>query len=114
MQLYLLKPDFNDFNLKPQERLYFCPGCAVVQGMLGYYPQLRDKLEVIELDFQRPRPVLVELLGEENQSCPVLITDQAAPGFDAVQAANGNWFINKPEAILKYLAMQFKVGFPHP
>lgn len=114
MQLYLLKPDFNDFNLQPQERLYFCPSCATVSGMLGYYPQLRGQIEVIYVDFQRPRPALVELLGEANQSSPVLVLDQPAPEFGSVQAESGKWFINQPEVILEYLSAKFKVGFPHP
>lgn len=114
MQLYLLKPGFNDFNLQPQERIYFCPSCAMVSGMLDYYPQLREQIEVIYVDFQRPRPALAELLGEANQSCPVLVLDQSEPGVDAAQQANGRWFINQPEAILEFLAVRFGVGFPHP
>lgn len=114
MQLYLLKPDFSDIKLKPEQRVYFCPSCATVNGMLSYYPQIREQLEVIYVDFQRPRPALIDLLGEENQSCPVLVVDDTADGMKGVQTANGKYFINDPEAILEFLAQHFQVGFPHP
>jgi hypothetical protein len=53
-RLYLLKPDFLD-----QGKAYFCPGCAQVEGMLSFYPALREKIEVFYTEFPRPRPRLV-------------------------------------------------------
>ena len=68
-RLFLLKPGFMDQGKGP----YFCPGCAMVEGMLSFYPGLRDKIEVNYIDFPRPRPALVAEIGEENQGCPKLI-----------------------------------------
>lgn len=113
-KLFLLKPDFTDAKLLPEGRVYFCPSCAMVNGMLNYYPQLREQLEVIYVDFQRPRPVLIDLLGDENQSCPVLVLDEPDGELPNLQSAKGKWFINEPELILEYLAWRYQVGFPHP
>ena len=68
-RLFLLKPGFMD-----QGRDHTSPpGCVVVEGMLSFYPGFRDKIEVNYIDFPRPRPGLVALIGAENQSCPKLI-----------------------------------------
>ncbi len=67
-RLYLLKPNFLD-----QGKIYFCPGCAQVEGMLSFYPALREKIEVQYIEFPRPRPSLVAEVGEENQGCPKLV-----------------------------------------
>jgi hypothetical protein len=40
-RLYLLNPSFID-----QGKVYFCPGCAQVQGMLSFYPALREKIDL--------------------------------------------------------------------
>lgn len=65
-RLYLLKPQFMDQGKGP----YFCPQLV---GLIAFYPALKRQLEVRWLDFPRPRPELVDLLGQENQSCPVLV-----------------------------------------
>jgi hypothetical protein len=63
-QLYLLKPNFFDKG----KGLFFCPGRAQMVGLLDFYPTLKHRLKVHYIDFSRPRPVLVGLLGEENWS----------------------------------------------
>jgi hypothetical protein len=68
-RLYLLKPQFMDQGKGP----YFCPHCALLVGLMEFYPALTQQLEVRWLDFPRPRAELIDLLGEENQSCPVLV-----------------------------------------
>jgi hypothetical protein len=95
---------------------YFCPGCAQMVGLLEFYPALKSKLEVRWLDFPRPRPELIELLGEENQSCPVLVLC-AAPGPSLarppLQQANGRWFVEGANEIATYLAHAHGIGIPH-
>ena len=111
-RLYLLKPNFMDGNAGP----YFCPGCAQMLGLLEFYPVLKEKLEIRFLDFPRPRAELVQLIGEENQSCPVLVLNQAPSGSAAtfaVQQANGHWFVTGAEEISSYLAATYGTGIPH-
>jgi hypothetical protein len=111
-QLYLIRPDFLDQGKGP----YFCPGCAQMVGLLDYYPTLKQHVDVCLVDFQRPRPVLVKLLGEENQSCPVLILGAKPEGLPAgikVLNANGHYFIDDVTGIANYLAHACSTGIPH-
>lgn len=98
-KLFLLKADFEDKN-RADGKLYFCPECSPIEGLLSYYPRLRNELEIHYLDFNRPRQVLVGLLGEENQSCPVLVLE------------NGS-FINDMNEIVRYLTENHQVGHSH-
>lgn len=109
-RLYLLKPDFID-----QGKTYFCPGCAQIEGMLSFYPALREKIDVRYLAFPRPRPDLVAEIGEENQGCPKLILGGACPippGMTAGEA-KGVRFLSAPLEICRYLAGAYGVGEPH-
>ena len=109
-RLYLLKPNFLD-----QGRIYFCPGCAQVEGMLSFYPALREKIEVFYIDFPRPRPRLVAEIGEDNQGCPKLVLggDCDIPQGVTVAEAKGHRFISAPLDICRYFAGAYGVGEPH-
>ena len=98
-KLFLLKPDFQDID-RSADNNYFCPDCAIIEGLLSYYPRLRNELEVHYVDFVRPRPTIVELIGEANQSCPVLVLEDGR-------------FINKPDDIVRYLTENYQIGQPH-
>jgi hypothetical protein len=111
-RLYLLKPNFTDKGAGP----FFCPGCGRVEGMLSYYPALRDKIEIHHIDFQRPRPALVSELGEEHQGCPKLILGdptRPVPSNVTVNQAKGHRFISDDIGICRYLAKTHGVGEPH-
>lgn len=111
-RLFLLKPHFFDGDKGP----YYCPHCAQLVGLLEFYPALKQQLDVRWLDFPRPRRELVELLGEENQSCPVLVLKDAPEGLPAavpVQQAQGRWFVEGAEEIATYLAHVHGTGRPH-
>ena len=43
---------------------WFCPYSAQVMGMLTYYPQLRETVDVVELPFRKPRHPVVDLLDD--------------------------------------------------
>jgi hypothetical protein len=111
-QLYLLKPDFMDQGTGP----FFCPGCAQVEGMLSFYPVLREKIEVHYIDFQRPRQEIISLIGEENQGAPKLIlgeNNRVIPEGVNIATANSRTFIGGGSEICKYLASAYGVGTPH-
>lgn len=108
--LFLLAPDFTEGGDR-----FFCPGSALVEGMLGFYPQLREQLDVRYIGFPRPRQAVVELLGEAHQGCPVLVLagDSPGPGTLPHGEAGGRRFINDERAICEYLAARFGTGRPH-
>jgi hypothetical protein len=93
--LLLLAPDFATGG-----RRCYCPACATIEGLLGYYPQLRSELDVRYIGFTRPRPDVVELIGAANQGLPALVLANAV-------AAGG------PASIGRYLARRYGIGEPH-
>lgn len=110
-KLFLLKPGFMDEGKGP----YFCPGCVVVEGMLSFYPFLRDEIEVNYIDFQRPRVSLISLIGEEFQTCPKLILGgkHSVPDGMNTGKANENTYISDPLEICLYLGKTYNAGIPH-
>lgn len=116
-QLFLLKARFADPSLGKQGQWYHCPHCARIEGLLSYFPKLRKALDVHYVDFEKPRAVLVAMLGEAHQSCPVLITEEAAAlpymalGFRQHQT---HYFLDRPETIAAYLAEVYQISQEHP
>lgn len=111
-RLFLLKPHFMDGGTGP----YFCPQCAQMAGLMEFYPSLKQQLDVRWLDFPRPRPELIDLLGDENQSCPVLVLKDAPadlPSSLPVQQAKGRRFVEGASEIAAYLAHVHGIGIPH-
>ncbi len=111
--LFLLQCDFIDTQIDQSQKFY-CPHCAMIEGVLHYYPDLRDHLDIRYVDFPRPRKEIIALVGEENQGCPLLITsldNQSANSFSVL----GNMrFTNDTKKIATFFANQFHVGLWHP
>lgn len=110
--LFMLKRAFED----GAGRAYYCPHCAELSGVLAYFPELLYQLDIRYVDFKRPRSDLVELLGEANQNCPVLIL-AGPPPMDATELvtgqANGRYFVNGPRAIANYWSHVHGISRPH-
>lgn len=110
-QLYLLRPGFMNAGIGP----LYCSDSAPVEGVLSFFPDLRKSIDVHYIEFPRPRSVLVEALGEERQSVPVLIL---APGralrkdMPEAKTARGRSFFNDERSIRQYLSLQY--GLPTP
>lgn len=69
--LFLIQP-----NSRPDRPDgWYCPDCAIVEGVLAYYPQLQLAIDVHHVDFPRPRTALIALVGEARQDCPCLLLD---------------------------------------
>jgi hypothetical protein len=110
--LFLLKEDFPDGDGLP----FFCPDCAIITGVLTYFPKLRHKLDVRYVDFPRPRQDVVDLIGPDHQNCPVLVLEKAPP-MDAIGYLNGQYngkyFISGAKAIASYWSYVYQVSRPH-
>jgi DUF3088 family protein len=109
--LFVLRPGFDD-----RGTTYFCPFSAQVVGFLAYYPAIRDTLDVIEIDFAKPRRPLSDLIGEAHQSAPMLVLaadPEAPPPNVTIGHANGRAFVEKTMQILHYLAATRSVPGPH-
>ena len=109
-RLFLLKPDWHDDEGGP----WFCPAGAFIEGVLAFYPALKDQLDIVRLDHPRPRAAVIEQVGEDHQSCPLLVLDGDFdwPGAQ-VSEATGRRFL-QDHAIAPYLAARYGIGRPHP
>jgi hypothetical protein len=108
--LFVLRPGFED-----KGTAYFCPFCAQVIGFLTYYPQVRDTLDIVEIEFPKPRLALVDLLGEAHQGAPMLVLagePTAVPNV-TIGRHEGRAFVEKTIEIMRYLAATRSVPGPH-
>src|SRR5690349_16056831 len=92
--LFVLRPGFLDKGTR-----WFCPYSAQVVGFLDYYPEVRDTLEIVELDFAKPRQPMIDLVGPDHQSAPLLVLHESAePPHDLgipIGEAQGRKFVEK-------------------
>ncbi|HEY5952106.1 MAG TPA: DUF3088 family protein [Kofleriaceae bacterium] len=109
-KLFVLRPSFDDKGVS-----YFCPFSAQVIGFLTYYPRVRDSVELVEIDFAKPRQQLVDLIGERHQAAPMLVLAGEPVSVPDVKIgeANSRKFVEKTIEILRYLAATRSVPAPH-
>lgn len=111
-RLFMLKPGYMDGGQGP----FYCPGSLKLEGLLSYFPQLRHALDVQTIEFPRPRKVLVDLIGEENQGAPVLVLGgpAAAGSHRAMIKQHGNvQFVNGSDNIMAYLSAAHDLPTDH-
>ena len=116
-KLFLLKPDFKDNKIDNEGKLYYCPQCALIAGIIKFYPQLETMLEINYVDFKRPRKAIIELIGEDNQSCPSLIIEnnqEVNVDLSYFNSHGDKLFINSTDSITKYLSEKYGIGNLHP
>jgi hypothetical protein len=107
-KIFLIAPGFED--PKHPGKLFVCPYCNQVEGLLAAFPALAAKVEIERVPFLRPRQTVIAAIGEENQGLPVLVYGDNAPA-DASRAGNGQAFTSDTKAILAALAERH--GFPY-
>ncbi|GAB2184995.1 DUF3088 domain-containing protein [Roseibium sp. LAB1] len=95
--LYILSPGFEDPAYPGKS--FYCWHCALMEGVLASFPELAHRLDVRRIAWPKPRREVADLLGEDNQSLPVLVLAEGG-------------FINDKDAILT--ALTERHGFPHP
>jgi hypothetical protein len=110
-KLYLLKPGFEN----AAGAMLYCSDSAPVEGVLSFFPRLRELVDVAYLEHPRPRKVLVEMLGADHQSLPVLVLSPDSPaGADAPapKLAHGNRFFDDEKSIRQYLSARYELPMP--
>lgn len=110
--LYLLDPSFEDAAYPGQK--FFCRHGALVEGVLGNFPEVREQLTIERVAFPRPRNVVIEAIGEANQSLPVLVLPAGESSPSATGIANGHAFASGSNAILATLAERHGLPVIHP
>lgn len=110
-RLYMLRP-----WKEGEEGPFYCPDCGVVEGFLYYSPAIRQQIDIVEVDFPRPRPEIVAQLGQENQNSPVLVLaeDGPQPAQAKQSMSTGRRFIDDGLEICRFLAQAYGGVQPHP
>ena len=111
-KLFLLNADFED-PAYPGERFY-CWHCALMEGVLALFPTLTARLDVQRVAWPRPRLAVAELVGEANQSLPLLVLADNAPNELATGIYEGRRFVEGKDAILKVLSARYGIPKAHP
>lgn len=103
-QLFLMKPNFVNAGLGP----FYCGDSVSVEGLISFFPELREKVDITYIEFPRPRQALVDAIGENQQSVPVLILDDAAPDLTEIgtRTSAGRRFISDEKNIREYLSIR--------
>ncbi|TKV77748.1 DUF3088 domain-containing protein [Bradyrhizobium elkanii] len=111
-QLFLLERPFSDPALPGRE--FYCWQCLLLDGILSAFPSRAARLDVRRIAWAKPRTALIERLGQDHQSVPVLIFEKSGPGPAPENAkyANGLAYVDDSFAILHFLALRH--GFPAP
>lgn len=106
--LYLLAPGF----IGKKGRREYCPECAEIWGVLSYFPDIKDALDIRYMPLEKPRGEMVGVLGEKHQNCPTLVlAESALNGFPAPRA-NGYAFIDNARDIGAYFAHAYGAAYP--
>lgn len=110
--LFMLDPWIEDNNRGP----FYCPDCGIVEGFLSYSPDIRNKIDIRSVAYERPRQEVADYLGKENQGCPVLVIPEGvqAPEGSKKSFSTGRRFMDDPLLICNYLGKLFDGVMPHP
>lgn len=111
-KLIILKVDFEDPKF-PGLRFY-CRHCVLIEGLLVSFPALAAQLDVERIAWPLPRLEVVKLIGAENQSLPVVILAEDAPGGIETGRYQGHRFVQGKDAILRALSVRYGIPLPHP
>lgn len=109
--LFIIKAPFEDAAL---EGTWFCTSCATMEGVLLANPHWATHIDVKRMPFPRPRHDMIVLIGEENQSMPVLVLADGSTPPDDAKGFEGRRFLDEAKPITRYLAATYGGAGPHP
>jgi len=93
-RLFLLRPDFED-PAYPGQRFY-CWHCAPLKGLLASFPLFVERIAW-------PGCILVDFVGEDNQSIPLIVLADDAPADFATGTRDGKRVVSGKDAFLSVL-----------
>lgn len=109
--LFIIAAPFEDAAL---DGTWFCTACATMEGALLANPEWEKRIDVRRSAFPRPRSEIIAMIGEGNQSMPVLVLAAGStPPADAKEF-EGVFFLDDPKPITRYLAATYGGAGPHP
>jgi len=111
-KLFLLLPGFEDPAYPGQK--FYCWHCALIEGVLASFPGLPQQLDVERIEWRRPRLPVIDIVGEENQSLPLLVLADRAKSPHQTGTYQGRAFIADEDKILAALSERHGFSNPHP
>ena len=108
--VFLVKPGFVDPAYPGRD--FYCWHCALIEGVLASFPHLAAEIDVRRIDWPRPRHEVIAMVGEANQSLPLLVFADGDAPANASSSHQGRYFLDDKDAILA--ALSERHGFPHP
>lgn len=110
--LFLINPDFADPAF-PGAR-FFCWHCALMEGVLASFPWLADRIDVVRVDWAWPRQPVIDLIGVENQTLPLLVLADPLDAGGARRDRVAPTFVAEKDAILAALSERHGLPQAHP
>lgn len=104
-KLFLLHPGFEDPAYIGQ--FFYCWHCALLEGLLVSFPVLAQQLDVERIAWPLPRLPVIELVGEENQSLPLLVLADGETSVHQTGSYQGRAFIAEKDKILSTLSERY-------
>ncbi len=111
-RLFLLSPGFADPQYPGQ--IFYCWHCALLEGVLASFPDLAQRLDVVRIAWPRPRQEVIAVVGEGNQSLPLLVLADGQSSVHQTGTYLGHAFVNDKDAILAALSERHGFPLPHP
>lgn len=111
-KLILLEVDFEDPAF-PSCRFY-CWHCVLMEGLLASFPAMAAQIDVERIPWPRPRMAVVDIIGADNQSLPVLVLADHAPSGLETGRFGERRFVEGKDAILHALSFRYGIPAPHP
>ncbi|MGK9167198.1 DUF3088 domain-containing protein [Inquilinus limosus] len=111
-RLFLLRPGFQDPAYPGQ--VFYCWHCALLEGVLASFPDLAAQLDVERVPWPRPREAVVAVVGEQNQSLPLLVLGEGSPADAEADSHGAVRFIAGKDRILAALSRRHGFPDPHP
>jgi hypothetical protein len=109
--LFIIGAPFEDPAL---DGTWFCTSCATMEGMLLANPHWATRIDVKRSPYPRPRTDIIALIGEDNQSMPVLVLAAGSTPPPEAKEGEGAFFLDEPKPIARYLAATYGGAGPHP
>ena len=110
--LFLLTPGFEDPAYP--DRPFYCWHCALIEGVLASFPDLGNALDIRRVAWPRPRKDVVAMVGEDNQSLPLLVLSDSNTGALSTRIYDDRHFVADPKEILRALSLRHGFPEPHP
>lgn len=111
-RLFILKPGFEDPAFPGQA--FYCWHCVLMEGLLASFPAALASLDVERIEWPRPRQAVIDLIGPDHQSVPVLVLADDAPAGLETGAHEGRRFVAGKDPILAALSVRYGIPLPHP